>query len=124
MAEAVTFVAPGQHQRFEPQDGVTLYLLHGAANYQAFLLEVDGGTQYRSAPHEGEELRYVLRGEVVFTVSGREYPVPAGGTLRHPSSVPHGFRTGKVSATFVTFALSRGYDVAQLFQGSASAARE
>ncbi|HEY3352824.1 MAG TPA: cupin domain-containing protein [Polyangia bacterium] len=124
MGDTVSYVGPGQHQKFQPQQGVTLYLLHGTSAYQAFLLEVEPHTDYRSSPHEGEELRYVLRGEVVFTVGDRDYTVPAGGTLRHPSNVAHGFRTGPGPATFVTFALSRNYDVAQLFRGSTAAARE
>jgi quercetin dioxygenase-like cupin family protein len=124
MGEAVTYVAPGQHQKLQPQAGVTLHLLHGASAYQAFLLEVDARTDYRSSPHDGEELRYVLRGDVIFTVGDRDYMVAAGGTLRHPSSVPHGFRTGPNPATFVTFALSRNYDVAQLFRGNGTAASE
>jgi quercetin dioxygenase-like cupin family protein len=118
MSEVVTCVAPGQHQTFHPQPGVVLHLLHGGPIYQAFLLHVDPGTRYHSAPHDGEELRFVVSGEVTFDVGGADYPVAAGGTLCHPSTVAHGFRTEGRPATFVTFALSRNYDVATLFKGA------
>jgi quercetin dioxygenase-like cupin family protein len=95
-----------------------LHLLYGGPVYQAFLLQVAPATRYHSAPHEGEELRYVVSGEVIFEVGGKEYPAVAGATLRHPSSVAHGFRTEGRPATFVTFALSHGYDVATLFRGA------
>ena len=118
MSEAVSYVAPGQHQTFHPLPGIVLHLLHSGPAYQAFLLRVDPNARYHSAPHDGEELRYVVSGEVIFTVAGTDYAVAAGGTLRHPSTVAHGFRTEGRPATFVTFALSRGYDVATLFQGA------
>jgi quercetin dioxygenase-like cupin family protein len=118
MSEAVTHVAPGQHQTFHPMSGIVLHLLHGGPVYQAFLLQVDPSTRYHSAPHEGEELRFVVSGEVIFEVAGKDYPAVAGTTLRHPSSVTHGFRTEGRPATFVTFALSRNYDVATLFKGA------
>ena len=124
MVEAVTYVPPGRHQTFKPQPGITLHLLHGSAQYQVFLLEVEPGTHYESAPHDGEELRYVVKGAVTFTVAGRDHAVPAGGTLRHPSTAPHSFRTDSASATFVTFALSCGYAVSQLLEGPAGYGRE
>ena len=46
MSETVVHVAPGHHQRFQPQPGVTLCLLHGAPQYQAFLLEVEPGLPF------------------------------------------------------------------------------
>ena len=55
---------------------------------------------------------------MIFTVGDREYVVAAGGTLRHPSSSPHGFRTEDSASTFITVALSRTYDVTALFRGA------
>jgi quercetin dioxygenase-like cupin family protein len=122
MFEAVTYTAPGQHQTFFPQKGVVLHLLHGGPRYQAFIIEVEPDTRYHSTPHEGGELRFVVSGEVVFDVAGEDHAVPAGGMLKHPSKVPHGFRTGSSGATFVTLAFSRGYDIAALFRGADTSA--
>jgi hypothetical protein len=38
--------------------------------------------------------------------------------LCHSAAVTHGFRTERRPATFVTFALAHGYDVATLFRGA------
>ncbi|MBI5479175.1 MAG: cupin domain-containing protein [Deltaproteobacteria bacterium] len=121
MSEAVTYTAPGQHQTFSPIPGVVFHVLHNGPLFQVVLHEVDPATRYHCAPHEGEELRYVVSGEVTFEVAGQDYPAVAGATLRHPSQVMHGFRTGGSPARFLTFALSRGYDVAALFRGAGAA---
>jgi quercetin dioxygenase-like cupin family protein len=60
----------------------------------------------------------VISGRVTFTVGEQGHVVEAGGTLSHPSKVDHGFHTGDQPATFVTFALARGYDVTRLFRGT------
>ncbi len=62
-------VAAGSHQTLH-QRGVTLHLLHRNPRYQVFLIEAAPGISYDSAPHDGEELRYVMHGGMVFTVSG------------------------------------------------------
>ena len=117
MTRSVTHVASGQHQTFHPQAGVTLRLLNGGAGCQVFLVEVAAATRCPSPPHDGMELRYVISGTVTFTVGDREYVVAAGGTLHHPSSSPHGFRTEDGACTFITVALSRNYDITALFSG-------
>ena len=119
MVERVIQVAPGHHQVFCPEPGVTLELIHSGTGFQVFLVEVQPNTRSQPAAHDGEEVRYVLEGNVVFRVADREYYVPAGGSLRHPSSVAHGFHTSGEVARFVTFALSRDYDIRTLFRGTA-----
>jgi quercetin dioxygenase-like cupin family protein len=113
-----TCVGAGEHQVFQPQEGMKLHLLHSGSSYQVFLIEAGADTRYRAAPHEGQELRYVISGRVTFTVGEQEHAVDAGGTLSHPSRVDHGFHTGSQPAIFVTFALGRGYDVTRLFRGT------
>jgi quercetin dioxygenase-like cupin family protein len=96
---------------------VVLHLLHSASACHAFLVEVEANTRSDPGPHDGEEMRYVISGTVIFTVGDREYVVPAGGTLRHISTLPHGFRTTDGPATFITFVLSHEYDIRALFAG-------
>ena len=121
MAESVLHVAAGSHRVFQPQPGMTLVLLHVASAYQVSLVEVEPHTRCSSPAHDGEELRYVLSGTVIFEIGAREQLVSAGGTLRHASSTAHGFRTEAEPARFVTFALSRDYDLAALMRGLAEA---
>jgi hypothetical protein len=118
MSEAVTHVAPGQHQIFRPTSGVVFHVLHNGPRYQVVLHQVDPATSYHCPPHDGEELRFVIAGEVIFEIAGEDYPTAAGGTVCHSSLATHGFRTGERPATFLTFALSHGYDVAALFRGA------
>jgi hypothetical protein len=121
MSDDVRLVASGQHPTFHPTPGIALHQLHVGMFHQAVLLQVDPATRYDCSPHDGEELRYVISGEVIFEVAGKDYPATAGATLSHPSSVPHGFRTEKSRATFLTFALAQGYDRGALFRGTGSA---
>jgi quercetin dioxygenase-like cupin family protein len=118
MFDAVTHVAPGQHQTFRPRPGVVFQVLHTGPSWRVILHELEPGTQYECPPHLGEELRFVLTGEVIFEIGGQDYRTPAGGSVRHTSSVSHGFRTEAHAATFITFALSYGHDLAALFRGA------
>ena len=118
MSEAVTHVAPGQHQTFRPQPGVVFQVLHTGPSWRVILHELAPGTKYECPPHLGEELRFVLTGEVIFEIGGQDYPTPAGGSVHHTSTVSHGFRTAARAATFLTFALSHGHDLAALFRGA------
>ena len=124
MSEAVTHVAPGQHQTFHPEPGIVFHVLHKGPHCQVVLHEVGPSTSYRCPPHPGEELRVVLTGEVIFDVGGRDYPTAAGGTVHHPSLQAHGFRTEKGAATFLTLALAGGYDLAALFRGAGAGEAE
>lgn len=118
MSEAVTHVAPGQHQTFRPAPGVAFQVLHEGPLWRVIRHELDPGARYDCPAHEGEELRFVTTGEVIFEIAGRDYPTPAGGTVRHSSTVTHGFRTEGSAATFITVALSHGHDLAALFHGA------
>ncbi len=42
--------------------------------------------------HEGEELGYVMKGEIELTVAGRNYRVPAGSSFHFRSERPHSYR--------------------------------
>jgi quercetin dioxygenase-like cupin family protein len=118
MPDAVTHVAPGQHQTFRPTPGVVFHVLHKGPHCQVVLHEIEPGTRYECPPHPGEELRIVLAGEVIFEVGGRDYPTAAGGTVHHPSLVTHSFRTEGGPARFITMALAGGHDMAALFRGA------
>lgn len=118
MHQSTLHVASGQHPVFRPQAGVTLHLLSAGSVYQVFLIEVAANTRCQSPAHEGEELRYVIGGRVIFTLADRDYVMAAGDTLRHPSSARHGFRTEDGACTFLTVAFSRDYDISTLFRGT------
>jgi uncharacterized cupin superfamily protein len=39
--------------------------------------------------HEGEDFLYLIEGEMLYEVGGREYRLRAGDTLHFPASLPH-----------------------------------
>ena len=48
--------------------------------------------------HDAAEAFYVLEGEYIIFLDGREYACPAGSFIFIPAGVPHGFRVGKVES--------------------------
>lgn len=39
--------------------------------------------------HEGEDFLYLIEGEILYEINGKEYYLKAGDTLHFPSSLPH-----------------------------------
>ncbi|KQQ05763.1 MULTISPECIES: cupin domain-containing protein [unclassified Rathayibacter] len=50
-----------------------------------------GGAKEAASPHAGEEFAYVLRGELIYEVAGREHRLGPGDSLYLRSNVPHTF---------------------------------
>ncbi len=44
--------------------------------------------------HDAAEAFYVLEGEYIIFLEGREFPCPAGSYIFIPAGTPHGFRVG------------------------------
>ena len=51
-----------------------------------------GGSTDGTIQHQGEELGYVVTGEVELTVDGETYALKAGDSFFFPSHLPHGYR--------------------------------
>lgn len=45
--------------------------------------------------HNAAEAFYVLQGEYIIFLDGKEYPCPAGSFIFIPAGAPHGFRVGR-----------------------------
>ena len=48
--------------------------------------------------HDAAEAFYVLEGEYIIFVDGRDFPCPAGSFIFIPAGVPHGFRVGRTAS--------------------------
>lgn len=48
--------------------------------------------------HDAAEAFYVLEGEYIIFLGGREYSCPAGSFIFIPAGITHGFRVGKVAS--------------------------
>jgi len=72
-------------------------LLSGAIHIVA-----PGGGSEGSISHEGEEVGYVLEGELELIVNDQSYHLNAGDTFFFPSETPHGYRNpGKKEARII-----------------------
>ena len=63
------------------------YLLQGNIHHIA-----TGGGSDGNIVHSGEEVGYVLDGEIELTVDGRHYRAKAGDSFHFRSELPHGYR--------------------------------
>lgn len=61
--------------------------------------EPNAVTQVHSHLHE--QLLYVVAGELVFTMDGKETLLKAGDAIAIPSNIPHGARTTPAGATII-----------------------
>jgi mannose-6-phosphate isomerase-like protein (cupin superfamily) len=48
--------------------------------------------------HDAAEAFYVLEGEYIIFLDGREFSCPPGSFIFIPAGIPHGFRVGKVAS--------------------------
>jgi quercetin dioxygenase-like cupin family protein/ribosome-binding protein aMBF1 (putative translation factor) len=79
--------APGQGVRFErivpiDRNGLLQALVHSIP---------PGARSGGTVTHIGEELGYIIEGEVEVTVDGKSYVVRQGDMIFFPSSLPHGY---------------------------------
>jgi quercetin dioxygenase-like cupin family protein len=75
--------------------GVHTWLASGAETGGAFLLFDDVMTRGKTTPlhshPEVDETLYMLEGEILLNVDGREQPIGRGGMAMVPRGVPHAF---------------------------------
>jgi hypothetical protein len=65
------------------------------------LLEADEPPNFGPPLHvhrDAAEAFYVLEGEYVLFIEGREYPCPAGSFIFVPAGIEHGFRVGSAAS--------------------------
>lgn len=61
-----------------------------------------GGSTHGTIRHDGEELGYVIQGELELTVDGETYSLKKGDSFFFPSRLPHGYRNpGKTQSRIV-----------------------
>jgi hypothetical protein len=65
------------------------------------LLEAEEPANFGPPLHihrDAAEAFYVLEGEYILFIEGREYPCPAGSFIFIPAGIEHGFRVGTVAS--------------------------
>ena len=85
-------------------DGKHLKLLFKSGKMEGILIEVEPGKDFgRQYSHDGEELHYVIEGEIEYSVGSKVHKLKKGDGLWHKSNIPHSARNpGSKKAIFLT----------------------
>jgi mannose-6-phosphate isomerase-like protein (cupin superfamily) len=81
--------------------GMTVKATHGDTSGAFTLLEADEPANFGPPLHvhwDAAEAFYVLEGEYILFIEGREYACPAGSFIFIPAGIEHGFRVGAAAS--------------------------
>jgi quercetin dioxygenase-like cupin family protein len=79
----------GEQLRKTRTPGKLFRLMIKSDHLEAIIAEVDPHTESRWYQHDGEELHYVLEGEIEYDVGDKSYKLSKGEVLWHKSNVKH-----------------------------------
>jgi quercetin dioxygenase-like cupin family protein len=84
------------------KNGKTIEVLAKSSNMEGILVTIEPGSDWGEAySHRGEEIRYVLDGQLEVAIGGEKYLLRKGDCLWHTSVVPHTLRNpGKRKARY------------------------
>ena len=78
------------HQKSETRiPGKLFRLMVKSERLEAIVAEIDPHTESRWYFHEGEEVHYVLEGEIEYEVGDKSYRLSTGDLLWHKSNIKH-----------------------------------
>ena len=90
--EHPTVIQPGRHAEWRP-DKMGKATLFQSSRLLVGLNAFEPGQVHELHSHEGmDKLYYVLEGDGVFLLNGRQLPMQAGELMVAPEGVPHGIR--------------------------------
>jgi quercetin dioxygenase-like cupin family protein len=84
--------------------GKFLKLMFKSGKMEGIMIEVEPGKDFgKQYSHDGEEIHYVLEGEIEYIVGEQIFKLSEGDSLWHKSDIPHGVRNaGNTKAKFIT----------------------
>ncbi|MBS3761010.1 cupin domain-containing protein [Halodesulfurarchaeum sp.] len=82
-------VSRSEVESAEPIDGVQLALLAAGEHMNIQQFRIEPGAVVPEHSHQNEQLGYLLRGELTFTVKGDEIVVQAGDSYNLQGNEPH-----------------------------------
>jgi mannose-6-phosphate isomerase-like protein (cupin superfamily) len=95
-------LAPGEGRQIDLGTfGMTVKADHEQTGGRFSLLEANEPPGFGPPMHihrDADEAFYVLDGEYVIVLDGREFTCPRGSFIHIPAGVSHGFRVGKVAS--------------------------
>jgi quercetin dioxygenase-like cupin family protein len=83
-------------------EGKTLEVLARSPNMEGILVTIEPGTEWGQVySHQGEEIRYILDGQLEVDIGGNKTLLGKGDCLWHNSEIPHTLRNpGKKKAVY------------------------
>ena len=85
----VVFIKKGEQKREIEKLGKLYRLMVKSDNMEAIIAELDPDAESRWFQHNGEELHFVLKGEMEYTVDQKSYKLREGDVLWHRSNLKH-----------------------------------
>lgn len=89
MNEEPIFLKSGEQKSVKETPGKRFRLMIKSKNIEAIIAEIQPHTSSRWYKHTGEELHYVLEGEIEYEVGGKSFKLKKGELLWHNSNVKH-----------------------------------
>jgi quercetin dioxygenase-like cupin family protein len=89
MSDDVIFIKKGNENSRSEKPGKLYRLMVKSEQLEAIIAEIDPHTESKWFQHSGEEMHYVIQGEMEYTVGEKSYKLSEGDILWHKSSLKH-----------------------------------
>jgi quercetin dioxygenase-like cupin family protein len=89
MSDKPIILKSGEEKSRLQTKGKLFRLMVKTKNLEAIIAEIDSHTASRWYQHDGEELHYILEGEIIYEVGEESYKMSKGQLLWHKSTVRH-----------------------------------
>jgi len=103
MGEDVVFIKKGEEKSITKKPGKLYRLIVKSHKMEAIIAELDPHMESKWFQHEGEEMHFVLQGEMEYTVDEKSYKLTEGDILWHTSMLKHQARNiGSEKVIYIT----------------------
>ncbi len=102
--EDAILIPKGSQKKSMDFEGKHLELLFKSGKMEGILIEIESGDDFgKQYTHDGEELHYVIEGEIEYMIGDKTYKLSEGDCFWHKSNIPHSVRnTGSKKAIYLT----------------------
>ena len=89
MSDEPIFLKSGEQIKKIKKNGKVFRLMIKSNNMEAIIAEMEPHTSSQWYKHDGEELHYILEGEIDYEVGDKTFHLEKGELLWHKSNIPH-----------------------------------
>jgi mannose-6-phosphate isomerase-like protein (cupin superfamily) len=110
MSRRAVVIPPGQGHRIGNVEFLARTL--GTPRFNFSIIEIAAGRELEAHAHEDEDdAFYILEGEMIFTVEGKDVPAPPGTFVLVPPGTEHAFRNkGATPVRMLNIHAPAGFD--------------